>query len=55
MFAELILRRDPRLKSLISKFEMKDTVEMSFLEEINDLIGIDDCTSFFFSNFNNFF
>lgn len=39
MFVELILRRDPRLGSLIEKFEKKDNLDMGFLEEVHDLIG----------------
>lgn len=33
------MRRDPRLKSLIEKFEMKETNDMSFLEQVHDLIA----------------
>ena len=35
---ELVLRRDPRLASLIRKFESKDIVDSEFLERIHELI-----------------
>lgn len=36
---ELILRRDPRLKPLIERFETKEANDMTFLEQIHNLIG----------------
>jgi hypothetical protein len=43
---DLILRRDSRLKSLIAKFELKETNDMSFLEEVHELI-CDEASSMF--------
>lgn len=43
---DLILRRDPRLKSLIEKFERKETNDMSFLEQVHELIA-DEASSMY--------
>jgi SAM-dependent methyltransferase len=36
---ELILRRDPRLKPLIDKFESKDANDVTFLEQLHELVS----------------
>jgi hypothetical protein len=35
---ELVLRRDPRLQSLLRKFESKESADSAFLEQIHELI-----------------
>jgi hypothetical protein len=36
---EMILRRDPRLLPLIEKFELKEATDVTFLEQLHDLIA----------------
>lgn len=37
-YTELILRRDPRLESLLRKFELKEAGDSAFLEKMHELI-----------------
>jgi hypothetical protein len=39
LLEEVILRRDPRLGSLLSNFEATEAGDPSFLDKIHDLIG----------------
>ena len=35
---EMILRRDPRLETLLSRFESKDVVDAAFMEQVHEII-----------------
>jgi hypothetical protein len=38
-FKELILRRDPRLASIMTEFESKSSGDALFMQQIHELIG----------------